>query len=427
MKKITTFLLLAGASGLLFAGNLQLLDNGNIELDGWRTTPTTYTENWHGLQPAVDHHIFKRIKSENGVLFQMEFTNGTSGKLALALEGEERVVSSVEMERGTLVKPFCLNSLLPVSRYRGTSFEVDGKIYQFPKEFTKEALYAGSAKRFRIPVKNGEILIEGNYYLRVQDDRKWDGSTFNIRLGYTPYTGGIQKSKISLRIRLGKTGEFGKELGSVTKSTYKAQANQDWKTFTYTHNVKHGSALDFSAKLDAPAGKYGPVIRNANGNFVFRDRPEKTVRFYGPNLVGTSQIPDKKLAEEMADRFASFGFNIIRFHHHDDVLFDHTGKAPDRLNAANMDKFDYLASCLKKRGIYYTTDIYVSRNNISAPELGDLGKISNVREYKALFYIDDRVFNEWKRWAGEFLGHVNPYTGLALKDDPALITLSLVN
>lgn len=427
MKKITTLLLLTGVSGLLSAGNLQLLENGNIELDGWRATPTTYTENWHGLQPAADRQIFKRIKSENGVLFQMDFTNGTAGKLALALEGEERVVSSVEMERGTLVKPFCLNSLLPVSRYRGTSFEVDGKIYQFPKEFTKEALYAGSAKRFRIPVKNGEILIEGNYYLRVQDDRKWDGSTFNIRLGYTPYTGGIQKSKISLRIRQGKAGEFGKNLGSVTKSVYKAKADGNWKAFTYTHNVKPGSALDFSARLDAPAGKYGPVILNADGNFVFRDSPEKTVRFYGPNLVGTSQIPDKKLAEEMADRFASFGFNVIRFHHHDDVLFDHTGKAPDRLNAANMDKFDYLASCLKKRGIYYTTDIYVSRNNISAPELGDLGKITNVREYKALFYIDDRVFNEWKRWAGEFLGHVNPYTGLALKDDPALITLSLVN
>lgn len=215
MKKITTLLLLAGVSRLLAAGDLQLLDNGNIELDGWRATPTTYTENWHGLQPAADRQIFKRIKSENGVLFQMDFTNGTAGKLALALEGEERVVSSVEMERGTLVKPFCLNSLLPVSRYRGTSFEVDGKIYPFPKEFTKEALYAGSAKRFRIPVKNGEILIEGNYYLRVQDDRKWDGSTFNIRLGYTPYTGGIQKSKISLRIRQGKAGEFGKNLGSV--------------------------------------------------------------------------------------------------------------------------------------------------------------------------------------------------------------------
>ena len=150
MKKITTLLLLTGVSGLLSAGNLQLLENGNIELDGWRATPTTYTENWHGLQPAADRQIFKRIKSENGVLFQMDFTNGTAGKLALALEGEERVVSSVEMERGTLVKPFCLNSLLPVSRYRGTSFEVDGKIYQFPKEFTKEALYAGSAKRFRI-------------------------------------------------------------------------------------------------------------------------------------------------------------------------------------------------------------------------------------------------------------------------------------
>ena len=30
MKKITTLLLLAGASGLLSAGNLKLLDNGNI-------------------------------------------------------------------------------------------------------------------------------------------------------------------------------------------------------------------------------------------------------------------------------------------------------------------------------------------------------------------------------------------------------------
>ena len=51
MKKITTLLLLAGVSGLLSAGDLQLNDKGYFELDGWRATPTTYSESWQALQP----------------------------------------------------------------------------------------------------------------------------------------------------------------------------------------------------------------------------------------------------------------------------------------------------------------------------------------------------------------------------------------
>ena len=218
MKKITTLLLLAGVSGHLAAGNLQLNDKGYFELDGWRATPTTYSESWQALQPTTSREVFKKIDSESGVLFQMNFAGDVSGKLALALENEENATASVNMENGTLAKPFCLNTLLPVDAYEGTKFEADGKIGHFPKEFDKTVIYAGTVKRFRIPSKNGEILIEGNFYLRIQDDRKWNGSSFNIRLGFTPYTSGIQKSKISLRIRQGKSGEFGKELGSLNNT-----------------------------------------------------------------------------------------------------------------------------------------------------------------------------------------------------------------
>lgn len=217
MKKITT-LLLAGISGLLAAGDLQLNDKGYFELDGWRATPTTYSESWQALQPTSSRQIFKKIDSESGVLFQINFAGGASGKLALALENEENATASVNMENGSLAKPFCLNTLLPVSSYEGTKFEADGKIGHFPKEFDKTVIFAGTVKRFRIPSKNGEILIEGNFYLRIQDDRKWNGSTFNIRLGFTPYTTGIQKSKITLRIRQGNSGEFGKELGSLNNT-----------------------------------------------------------------------------------------------------------------------------------------------------------------------------------------------------------------
>lgn len=218
MKKITTLLLLAGVSGLLSAGDLQLNDKGYFELDGWCATPTTYSESWQALQPTTSREVFKKIDSESGVLFQMNFAGDVSGKLALALENEENATASVNMENGTLAKPFCLNTLLPVDAYEGTKFEADGKIDHFPKEFDKTVIYAGTVKRFRIPSKNGEILIEGNFYLRIQDDRKWNGSSFNIRLGFTPYTSGIQKSKISLRIRQGKSGEFGKELGSLNNT-----------------------------------------------------------------------------------------------------------------------------------------------------------------------------------------------------------------
>ena len=46
MKKITTFLLLAGVSGLLSAGDLQLNDKGYFELDGWRATPAQSMKKW---------------------------------------------------------------------------------------------------------------------------------------------------------------------------------------------------------------------------------------------------------------------------------------------------------------------------------------------------------------------------------------------
>ena len=83
MKKITTLLLLAGVSGLLSAGDLQLNDKGYFELDGWRATPTTYSESWQALQPTTSREVFKKIDSESGVLFQMNFAGDVSENLRL--------------------------------------------------------------------------------------------------------------------------------------------------------------------------------------------------------------------------------------------------------------------------------------------------------------------------------------------------------
>ena len=213
---------------------------------------------------------------------------------------------------------------------------------------------------------------------------------------------------------------------------YYSAEGRDWKAMRYNRDVKPGSALDFSGLLDAPAGKYGPVTIDAAGRFVFRDRPDRPVRFYGTNFVGDAQFLEKEWAERLADRIARLGFNAVRFHHHDNTITNRDKVNHGRTDTTEplpemFDRLDYFIDCLRKRGIYYTTDVYVSRRSIPASELPELGGIETPGEYKALFYIDDTVYANWEKWARNFFGHVNPYTGLAMKDDPALVALNLVN
>lgn len=425
---------LLGTAALLRGESPRLLDGGTLELDRWRGTLSAFTSQWHTLQPASAKQVFDLQEKESGRLqhYRLNLPGAAPGTLTLALnptaDGGGEFSGKAKFDRPSAIRFLCLQSALLISQYGGTAFEADGKLIRFPEEFNGEEIISRKLKRLRLPTRNGEILFEGDFFLRIQDGRKWDGASYGMRLGFVPHSGTeIGKAEITFRLRSGKAGAFGPPLGSIVRPAYVAAPGEQWKPFTYHRNVEKGSALDFSARLDAPAGKYGPVIAGPDGRFVFRDRPETPVRFYGANFVGDSQLPNRKQAEELADRLAAFGFNAVRIHHHDNEIYDRGGRNPSRIDPERADRLDYFLACLKKRGIYYTTDIYVSRRNIPAAELGTAGAIATPAEYKALFYVDDAVYADWERWAAAFLTRVNPHTGLALKDDPALITLSLVN
>jgi len=201
-------------------------------------------------------------------------------------------------------------------------------------------------------------------------------------------------------------------------------ANKDWQPIDFAKDVEPGSVMDFSWRLDAPAGKYGPV-RIRDGRFVFSERPDHPLRFYGTNICSGGPYTSKEWAERLADRIASYGFNVLRLHHHDGgmTMKDNT----TQLNPETMDQLDYLVHCLKQRGIYITTDLYISRRlpKGEIPEYPDV--LSDITAYKAMFWLLDSVWHNWRSYCENYLKHVNPYTGMSIKDDPALIAINIIN
>ena len=322
--------------GALAAAQPQLLDDATLELDNWRVTLSTFTEKWHTLQPATRPQIFRRKENRTApdgarqLQYNLQIPGAAPGELTLALtpagNGGAHFRGVAKFAKPSAIKFLCLQGSLPISLYGTAAFEADGKRIQFPEKFKGETIISRPVKQFRLPTATGEILLEGNFFLRIQDGRKWNGAGFGIRIGFLPHTGEqVSKTSFDLRIRHSRAGVFGPALGNVTRPPFVAAAGKDWKPFTYHRNVEKNSALDFSGLLDAPAGKYGPLVVSPEGKFVFRDRPGIPVRFYGANFVGDSQLPNRQQAEELADRLAAFGFNIVRIHHHDNEIYDRGG------------------------------------------------------------------------------------------------------
>lgn len=203
-------------------------------------------------------------------------------------------------------------------------------------------------------------------------------------------------------------------------------AGKQWIPLEFDNRVEPGSPLDFSAALDAPAGKYGPVTASGQGHFEFRDRPGKRVRFFGPNLVGSSNFLSKKTADEFVEKAVRMGYNTVRFHHYENELLE--PGAPDSVtfDPEKLDRFFYLFAELKKRGIYLTLDVYASRWLVPGDGIAECPERTRFA-MKALAPVSPTAMANWKEFARRLLTARNPYTGMTLAEDPALYCVNLMN
>lgn len=195
--------------------------------------------------------------------------------------------------------------------------------------------------------------------------------------------------------------------------------------------------LDYSHLLDAPAGKHG-FVGTKNGHLYFEDGTR--ARFLGFNVATRSNTPDHETADKMAERFASMGVNIIRLHAADAPigeepgswssckeapLLDYESGTSRKFNPEGLDRFDYFAAKLKEKGIYLHIDLIVAREFLEGDGMDYPGGAPSCIKRYCMY--NQRMIELQKEYARELLCHVNPYTGLALIEDPAVVTIQINN
>lgn len=364
-------------------------------------------------------------------------------RIAVPGGGEISGSAAIRGERGELNAHYAftpqqdvvLNSLhvgaeFPISALAGGRWTADQRSGTFPQDFGAVQIFQGSIRTLDVDLPGGGNLrwtfAEPTPVL-VQDNRQW-GPSFSIRIfrsgsSEKPF---LKDAAVTIDFSLTATGGVSVEHDAPVTIV----AGKDWVPLPVELDILPGSALDFSTLglQDAPAGKHGWLKAADDGTFFFEQQPDRPVRFYGVNFCFSAHYITHEQSDRLADRLVRLGYNAVRLHHYEGEL---TESHPERtrLNAEKLDQLDYLVAACIRRGIYVTTDLFVSRPVDVAQFLPDLKDVRRdaMNRFKVLAALNPAAFENWKTFARNLLGHVNPYTQRAYKDEPGLAWLALIN
>ena len=188
------------------------------------------------------------------------------------------------------------------------------------------------------------------------------------------------------------------------------------------------TAIDVGSLNPTPAGVNG-FVKARNGKLY--DEKGRRIRLIGVNCAANAAFPDHATAEKVAVRLHKLGFNIVRFHHMDadwskPNLWDPNYKDTQHLNPDALDRLDYFMAQLKKNGVYSNLNLHVSRVWKLADGIPQSEEIPNYGS-KPANYFEPKMIEGEKKFAHDFLTHLNPYTKMRFCDDPAVAVVELTN
>ncbi|MCQ0090487.1 hypothetical protein FGD77_01585 [Roseovarius sp. M141] len=190
---------------------------------------------------------------------------------------------------------------------------------------------------------------------------------------------------------------------------------------------------DLSFLNEKPAGLRGRV-RAQGAELVFADGTP--ARFWGANLQAYALFSTRPAnIRAQAKRIAALGFNLIRIHHHDSHwvtpnVFGTNAPETTRLDPQSLDILDQWISALKDEGVYVWLDLHVGRRVTAADGIEDFDEITDAEGHADIHgynYVSGSIRERMLEFQKAYMSHVNPFTGMAYRDDPAIIAVLISN
>ncbi|MEM8776752.1 MAG: hypothetical protein AAGF53_17090 [Pseudomonadota bacterium] len=207
---------------------------------------------------------------------------------------------------------------------------------------------------------------------------------------------------------------FASELSADEVNTWAFQPGRD----TYSDKA----VLDLSYLNEDIAGETGFIRRAPDGaSFVRGDGGP--IRFWAVNsTVARLGLPALR---EHAKFLAKRGVNMVRFH----GQIPQAGKNGGPLESINREERSriwQMVGAMKQEGIYVTFSPYYP-HAVSKEAAQRWVAPHDSLGLTGLIYFDPNLQSAYKSWLRNTLVPVNPFTGLALKDDPALAIIQMQN
>lgn len=179
--------------------------------------------------------------------------------------------------------------------------------------------------------------------------------------------------------------------------------------------------LDLRWLNEEQSGQHGFVQLSQSGDSFVKGNGEP-IRFWA---VGSEVY---RLSPEEMDRHCRFlaklGVNLVRLH----VTVANTREGADitDVNQGVIDGVFRFIKAAKENGIYLIISPYYAHHK--TPKSWKLAGYSETGDHPwGAIFIDPRMQEAYKEWTRRLYAELNPHTGLAIKDDPTVAILQILN
>jgi hypothetical protein len=194
------------------------------------------------------------------------------------------------------------------------------------------------------------------------------------------------------------------------------------------------------APVAAQAVSDGPATRavtlDSQGVVRWRDTNEE-VSLFGANycimsgsdyrMSGLVSQNRKAMIDEDMAQFARMGWTALRLCSWGD--WENADKDGNLVVNDHVDLMDYLIAKARERGIYILLTPIHAHDPAFADQLGKPSENTGFSRYydRSVMGTDPKSIAAQANYIGQVLNHINPYTGVALKDEPAILFVELIN